>query len=140
MRIQEIMSTRIVTIGPDTPLWEAARKMRDLNIGSLAVTDKGGLVGMITDRDICCRAVAERLDVEKTPVRDIMSRDVAYCFSDQDISEAAHLMEDRHIRRLAVLDRDKHMVGFLSLDDLAHSSHDLAGEVLDAVSSRPVAH
>lgn len=140
MRIQEIMNPRIETIGPDTPLWEAAKKMRDLDIGSLAVTEKDNLLGLITDRDICCRAVAERLDVEKTPVRAIMSRDVAYCFTDQDISEAAHLMEVRHIRRLAVLDRDKHMVGFLSLDDLAHSAHHLAGEVLDVISSRPAAH
>lgn len=134
MRIQEIMSTKIEAISPDTPLWGAAQKMRDLNIGSLAVADKDKLLGIITDRDICCRAVAERLDVEETRVRDVMTKEVTYCFSDQDISEAAHLMEDKHIRRLAVFDRDKRMVGFLSVDDLAHSSHQLAGEVLDVVS------
>lgn len=134
MRIQDIMSSKIETIGPDARLWEVAKKMRDLNIGSLAVTEKGRLLGMITDRDICCRAVAERRDPAQTPARDVMTKDVAYCFSDQDLNEAAHLMEEKHIRRLAVLDRQKQMVGFLSLDDLAHSSHDLAGEILDVVS------
>lgn len=138
MQIQDIMTSKIETVSPGLSLTEAARKMRDLNIGSLAVTENGKLTGMITDRDICCRAVADCLDPEETRVREIMTTDVAYCFSDQDLAEAAHLMEDRHIRRLAVLSRTKQMVGFLSVEDLARGSHDLAGEVLEAAA--PTAH
>lgn len=132
MQIAEIMTSKIEWISPDTTLQDAARKMRDLDIGSLTVMENGELLGMVTDRDICCRAVANGRDTARMKVREIMSRDVATCFSDQDIADAAHLMEGKHIRRLAVLNRDRKTVGFLSVDDLACYSHDLAGEVLEA--------
>lgn len=134
MKVQDIMTTKIESIIPILSLREAAQKMRDLNIGSLAVWENDQMIGIITDRDICCRAVSEGLDVETTSVREIMSKEITYCFNDQDISDAAHLMEDNRIRRLAVLTRDNSMAGFISVDDLAHASHDLAGEVLDAAS------
>lgn len=134
MRIQEIMTSKIETVAPDLTLQEAARKMCDLNIGSLGVADGGELIGMLTDRDICCRAVAEGRSPTTTKVSEIMTADVAYCFDDEDIADAAQQMEKRHIRRLAVLNRRKQMVGFLSVDDLAHYSHDLAGEVLEHAS------
>jgi CBS domain-containing protein len=113
-------------------LQEAAHTMRDVNIGSLPVWENGQLLGMITDRDICCRAVADGRDITKTTVREIMSRNVACCFSDDDIADAAQVMERKHLRRLAVLNRDRTMAGFLSVDDLAHYSHQLAGYVLDS--------
>jgi CBS domain-containing protein len=119
-------------VGPELSLQEAARRMRDINIGSLPVVEKGQLLGMITDRDICCRAVAEGRHAARTTVREIMSQDVTTCFSDDDVADAAQLMERKHIRRLAVLNHDRSMAGFLSVDDLAHHSHQLAGYVLDA--------
>lgn len=133
MQIQQIMTSKIETIGPDATLQEAARKMCDLHIGALGVTDGNELIGMVTDRDICCRAVAEGR-AATTRVGEIMTADVAYCFDDEDIADAAQQMERKHIRRLAVLNRRKQMVGFLSVDDLAHYSHDLAGEVLEHAS------
>ncbi len=132
MQVQDIMTSKIESVSPGISLQETAQKMRDLNIGSLAVWEDDQLVGIITDRDICCRAVSEGLDTETTNVREIMSEEITYCFNDQDISDAALLMEDNHIRRLAVLNRDNSMAGFISVDDLAHASHDLAGEVLEA--------
>lgn len=138
MTIQEIMTAQIETVGPDTTLREAASKMCDLHIGSLVVADGKELIGMLTDRDICCRAVAEGRDPMSTKVTEIMTGDVAYCFDDEDITDAAELMERKHIRRLAVLNRRKQMVGFLSVDDLARYSHDLAGEVLERAT--PQAH
>ncbi len=134
MQIQEIMRSRIETVSPSITLQEAARKMCDLNIGSLAVEDGGDLIGMVTDRDICCRAVAEGRSPTTTKVSEIMTADVAYCFEDEDITDAAQQMEHKRIRRLAVLNRRKQMVGFVSVDDLAHYSHDLAGEVLEHAS------
>ncbi|MDH3672809.1 MAG: CBS domain-containing protein [Gammaproteobacteria bacterium] len=127
------MTARMESVNPELSLQETARKMRDLNIGSLPVLENGQLIGMITDRDICCRAVGDGRDIAMTKVREIMSGDVTYCYNDQDVADAAHLMEDKHVRRLAVLNRDKTMAGFLSVDDLAQYSHELACEVLEAV-------
>ncbi len=135
MLIKEIMTTTIESVGPDLSVREAARRMRDLNIGSLPVLANGQLIGMITDRDICCRAVSEGRDPAATKIQEIMSKDIAYCFNDQDVADAAHLMEDKRIRRLVILNRDKTMAGFLSVDDLARWSHDLAGEVLEAAGT-----
>lgn len=132
MLVKEIMMPGADSVGPGQSLQEAARKMRDVNIGSLPVWEDGQLLGMITDRDICCRAVAEGRDPTRTTVRNIMSRNVACCFSDDDIADAAQLMERKHLRRLAVLNRDRTLAGFLSVDDLAHHSHQLAGYVLDS--------
>lgn len=136
MLVKELMTTKVEYVNPDITLQECARRMRDLNIGSLPVWENGKLAGMITDRDICCRAVAEGRDPARTKVREIMTKDVAFCFDDQDCDAAAHMMEGKHIRRLAVLSRKRSMVGFLSVDDLARGSHQLAGEVLEA--ARPV--
>jgi len=134
MRIAEIMSSKVEWIVPGVSLRAAARKMRDLNIGSLPVLSDGELVGIITDRDVCCRGLGGTRKMAGIKVGDIMSRDVTICFDDQEPAEAARLMEDKHVRRLAVLDRERKMVGLLSVDDLAHCSHDLAGEVLAAAS------
>jgi CBS domain-containing protein len=120
------------SVGPGLTLQETARKMREINIGSLPVWENDQLLGMITDRDICCRAVAEGRDAARTSVHEIMSRDVTCCFSDDDVADAAQLMERKHLRRLAVLNRDRTLAGFLSVDDLAHHSHQLAGYVLDS--------
>ncbi len=134
MLVKEVMTAKVESVEPGLSLRETAGKMRDMNIGSMPVWENGKMIGMITDRDICCRAVAEGRDLAATKVREIMSKDVTYCFDDQDCSEAAHVMGDKHIRRLAVFNRNKAMVGFLSVDDLARCSHDLAGDVLEAAS------
>lgn len=135
MRVSELMSKHVEAIAPDSNLRQATRKMRDLNIGSLPVVQDGKLVGMITDRDISCFGVAMGRDPTTTPIEKIMSRDVATCYDDDDITDAAHLMEQRHIRRLAVLDHDNKVTGLLSVDDLARGSHELAGAVLEAAEA-----
>ena len=138
MLVKEIMKRKMESVLPTATLREAARKMRDLNIGSLVVANNGKLIGMITDRDICCRGVADGFDPETTEVRDVMSRDIAFCFSYDTVNDAVRQMGQLHIRRLAVLNSDKTIAGMLSVDDLAHYSRQLAGEVLD--SGRPAHH
>ena len=138
MLVKEIMTHRLEYILPTATLREAAGKMRDLNIGSLPVAENGKLIGMITDRDICCRGVGDGYDPVRTEVREIMSRDVAFCFSYDTVNDAVRQMGQLHIRRLAVLNSDKTIAGMLSVDDLAHYSRQLAGEVLD--STRPTQH
>lgn len=137
MFVEEIMTRDVECISPDTSVQEAAKKMRDLDIGPLPICgDNDRLVGILTDRDITIRAVAEGKDLKRTQVRDIMSPHIVYCFEDQDVTEAARLMEERQIRRLVVLNRQKRLVGIVSLGDLAVVTHDLrlAGEALEAVS------
>ena len=138
MLVREIMRSKLESILPSASLRDAAQKMRDLNLGSLPVAEDGKLLGMITDRDICCRGVADGFDPATTNVREIMSRDISFCFSDDSVTDAVRQMESRHIRRLAVLNHDKTVAGFLSVDDLAHYSRQLAGEVLESV--RPAQH
>ena len=135
--VRDIMTRSVECVRLDTTLQEAAQKMRDFDIGPLPVCgDDDRLAGLVTDRDITVRAVAEGKDPYATPVREIMTSGVVFCMEDQPITEAAKLMEDRQVRRLAVLDQNQHLVGILSLGDLAVRTQDkeLAGEAIEAVS------
>jgi CBS domain-containing protein len=111
--------------------------MRNLDIGALPVCgDNDRLVGIITDRDITIRATAGCCDPAGTCVSDVMTPGIIYVFEDQDVTEAAHLMEENQIRRLVVLNQDKRLVGIVSLGDLAVKAGDdeLSGEALELVS------
>ncbi len=137
MQVKDVMTAGAKCVAPSGSLQEAARTMKLLDVGSLPVCgDDDRLAGMITDRDIIVRAVAEGLDPRATTVQDVMTPDVAYCFEDQDVRDAARLMQDRQIRRLVVLDRGKRLVGIVSLGDLAVQTGDeqMAGETLEQVS------
>jgi len=135
MQVSELMSKKVEWVSPTLPLRQAAQKMRDLDIGCLPVGENDRLVGMITDRDIACRGFAGTKASVRATVRVAMSSGITYCFDDQDVSDAAHLMEEKHIRRLPVLNRQKRMVGILSMGDISqHSSARLSAEVLKAVT------
>lgn len=125
MKVKDIMTTDVQVIRPDSLISEAANHMRSLNIGSLPVCDGQRLVGMITDRDITVRAVAEGRDLQNTRVRDCMTSQIAYCFEDDNVQEAEHLMEEKQIRRLPVLTREKKLSGIVALGDLATGTGDL---------------
>src|SRR5436190_22171576 len=107
MRVSEVMTQGVECTRPDATLQEAAAKMKSLDVGPLPVCENDRLVGMITDRDIAVRAVAEGEDPKKIRVRDIMTTEVVYCFDNDLVSEAARLMEEKQLRRLVVLTRDK---------------------------------
>ena len=137
MFVRDIMTQGVECVRPDTTIEEAARKMRDLDVGPLPVCgDDDRLAGMLTDRDITVRAIAEGKDPRTTQVCDIMTPEIVYCYEDQDVTEAAKLMETKQIRRLVVLDRNKRLVGIVSLGDLAVKTHnqELAGEAVEAIS------
>lgn len=132
MKVQEVMTPKVETIAPSNTAKEAARKMHDLHIGSLPVVDGDQLVGIITDRDICVRVTATGRDATMTRVKEVMGKAVETCFEDQDINDAAKRMIDHHIRRLVVLNRDNGISGFLSVDNIASKSHELASFILEA--------
>jgi CBS domain-containing protein len=135
MLIREIMTEHVEFVRPDESLQEAALKMRDFGVGPLPVCENEAVIGMLTDRDITIRAVAEGRDPESTKVRDVMSGELICCFDDQEIDVAARLMRAQHIRRIVVMDRDKRLVGIVSVSNLAVEalSPECAGEILQAV-------
>ena len=140
--LKDIMTRNPEVVAPDTSLQEAARAMKDLDVGPLPVCDGEGLVGLLTDRDITVRGVAEGCDPRTTPVRAAMTQDVIYCYEDQEVDAAARLMAERQIRRLPILDRDRRLVGIVSLGDLAVDTDDTerSGAVLERVSEPAEPH
>src|SRR5262245_19709030 len=102
--VKEIMTRDVQVIHPDHTLQEAAEKMKALNVGPLPVCEEGRLIGIITDRDITVRATAEGTDSWTEKVRDVMTREVVYCYEDHNVQDAARLMKDNQVRRLVVLD------------------------------------
>jgi len=136
MQVKDVMTHGVECVSPDSTLQEAARKMKDLDVGPLPICDNDRLAGMITDRDITIRAVAEGKDPRNTRVREVMTEGINYCFEDDDVAYAADQMKEKQIRRLVVLNREKRMVGIVSLGDLAIETGDehLTGKTLERVS------
>ena len=139
MQIREVMTQGAEIINSNAPAIEAAAKMREFDVGSLPVCDGERLEGLLTDRDIAVRLVAAGLDPSSTKVSEIMTPGATYCFDDQTLDEAALIMEAHQIRRLPIMNRDKHLIGMLSLSDLAVRTHgtedqELADEALKDIS------
>ena len=114
MQVSEAMTRDVKIARPDQTIQQAARLMVEIDAGLLPVSQGDELIGMITDRDIAVRAVAEGKGPQ-TPVREVMSEEVKYCFEDQDVAQVTRHMGDQQLRRLAVMNRDKRLVGILSL-------------------------
>lgn len=131
MRVQDMMTSKVCVASSGQPIREAAQMMAQLDCGILPVGENDRLVGMITDRDITVRAIANGKGPD-TPVKDIMSAEVCYCFADQDLDEICANMAEQKIRRLPVLNRQKQLVGIVSLGDIARTDgHD--GYTADAL-------
>jgi CBS domain-containing protein len=128
MQVKTIMTRSVDLVDPNTTIRDAAMKMRDDDVGALPVGENDRLVGMITDRDIAIRAVAENKAPSQTAVRDVMSEGICYCFEDDAVDDAARIMADRQVRRLPVLNRDKRLVGIVALADIARSGATKAEE------------
>jgi CBS domain-containing protein len=134
MQVQEIMSRQVELIGPNTTIRDAARKMRAENLGALPVGENDRLIGMVTDRDIAMRGVAEERSAGNTTVREVMSEHVYWCFDDADVDEAAKMMARHQVRRLPVISHDKRLVGIVALADLGRTSKDAAETALAGIS------
>ena len=135
MQLSEIITRDVETIGPETTVREAAQRMRSMDVGSLPVCDGANLLGMITDRDITIRAIADGRDPAQTPVKDAMTPNVEYVFEDDDVQRAAQIMQDKQIRRLPVVNREKKLVGIVALGDIARTGNDrMSGNTLQDIS------
>jgi len=136
MKVSDAMTRDVRVVTLDQTLRQAAQWMAEIDAGSLPVGENGRLVGMITDRDIAVRAVAQGLGPD-TKVRDVMSDGVLYCFEDESVDHVSKNMGDVQVRRLPVVTRDKRLVGIISIGDLAQCepTHN-AGEAVAAISKR----
>jgi CBS domain-containing protein len=131
MRVAEVMTRDVRLIEPNQTIRDAARLMAEMDAGIMPVREGDRLVGMITDRDIAVRAVAQGRGPD-TPVREVMTDEVKYCYEDDDTNDVARNMADIQVRRLPVLTREKRLVGIISLGDMAVS--DEAGEAVAGIS------
>lgn len=136
MKVRDVMHKGAEWISPQTPLSKAAQLMKDLDIGALPVGENDRLVGMVTDRDIACRAIAGSQDISKMTAQNVMSKGIVYCTAEEELEDALRIMETKKIRRLPVIDGKKRMVGMLSIGDVSHAApRNVSGEVITAVSA-----
>jgi len=141
MKVKEAMHEGVTWVSPDMPLAQVAAKMRAEDIGAIPVGENDRLIGMVTDRDICCRGLANGHDISKLKARDVMSKPILYCNEDETVETALKAMKKGQVRRLPVINAKKRMVGILSLGDLsAKASANLSGEALKSLSAHHSAH
>ena len=120
---------------PETPVTTLAQMMREQDIGAIPIGENDRLIGMVTDRDIALRAVADGKDISRLTARNVMTKGIAWCRDTDDVSQALQVMGSKQVRRLPVIDKNKRMVGILSLGDLAHTaSSRIAADAAKAVS------
>jgi len=140
MQVHQAMTSDVKILNPQQTIRDAAAAMAEVDAGVLPVGENDRLVGMITDRDIVIRAIAAGKTV-KTPIRDVMSKEVLYCFEDDDCDDVAQNMAQNKIRRLPVLNHDKRLVGIVSLGDLAMvDGSGSAGDALSDISTPGGSH
>lgn len=136
MKVQDVMTSGCRTCGRDDTIRQAAEAMASENIGVLPIAENDRLVGMLTDRDIVVRGLADGHDIDQAKAGEFMTDKVLYCYEDQDTDEVAGNMGDLQVRRLPVINRDKKLVGIVSLGDLSHrGATDAAGVALSDVSA-----
>jgi CBS domain-containing protein len=132
--VQEAMTANPAAVTPDTTVQEAARLMKSEDVGALPIVDDGRIIGVVTDRDLSIRVVAEARGAD-TPVREVGSKDIVTIDPQQSLEEAARLMAEHQVRRLPVVEEDGRLVGVLAQADVARSGHDtLTGDVVQKIS------
>lgn len=130
------MSKDVRCLAPDATLREIALEMKELDVGSIPICEQDRLVGMVTDRDIVIKTFADQLDPRTAVASDVMTSPIVFGFEDMPVDEGARIMEVRQVRRLIILNRDKKLVGIVSLGDLSvrSGSEEISAEVLEKVS------
>jgi len=137
MEVQSAMHKGVEWVGPDTPITELAKLMRQHDVGSIPIGENDQLIGMVTDRDIVCKGLAQNgFDASRATARDVMTAGIHCCRDDDDLAKAVRHMEALKVRRLPVINKSKRMVGIISLGDVGHSaSGDLLSECVKSVSA-----
>jgi CBS domain-containing protein len=134
MNVGNVMTRQVTWVTPDAPLREVARRMRSEDIGSVPVAHDDKLIGMVTDRDIVIRGLADEGDCSRLTARDVMSESLLYCFDDETVAAVLENMGENQVRRLPVVDRNKRLVGIVSLGDLSRAAKAKAAGALKEIS------
>jgi CBS domain-containing protein len=137
MQVKEVMTRDVRSVAPDASLFEVAELMRDQDIGSVLVTAGNDVLGVVTDRDIVVRALAEHRDMHAVKARDVMSDAVFCCTEDTPVEDVLAEMADEQVRRVPVLNGARHLVGVVSLGDLSQAKTRRAGDALREISQPP---
>ena len=141
MKVSEVMSRKVEMARPEDSIQRAAQMMGRIDAGILPVADGDRLIGMITDRDIAVRGVGEGRNPTDTPVNEVMTREVKYCFEDDDVGDVATNMAELQVRRLPVVNRNKRLTGIVSLGDIARDHEPAqAGAALQHISKKGGQH
>jgi CBS domain-containing protein len=137
MKVKDAMHKGVDWVSPDIPVTELAKLMREHDIGAIPIGENDHLIGMVTDRDIVCKGLAQDgFDVRRATARDVMTPGIHCCRDDDDLAKAVRHMEELRVRRLAVINKSKRMVGILSLGDISNSAPgDLLSECVKSVSA-----
>lgn len=136
MTVKQVMHQGAEWVPPSTPIHELARLMREHDIGAIPIGENDRLIGMVTDRDIVCRGLIDGKDSRRLTARDVMTPGIFFCRDDEDVFDATRTMELKQVRRLPVIDKQKRMVGMLSLGDVSNAcDQETSGELLQAVAA-----
>jgi len=137
MKVKEAMHKGVEWVSPDTPVIELAKLMREHDVGAIPIGENDQLIGMVTDRDIVCKGVAKSgFDPDSATARDVMTQGIHCCSDDDDLAKAVRHMEELKVRRLPVINKNKRMIGILSLGDVSGlASSDLLSEYVKSVSA-----
>ena len=139
MKVSEFMTPAVAMVAPNDPIVLAAQKMERRDCGALPVASEDRLVGMITDRDIAIRGIGTKRGPD-TPVSEVMTTEVMYCYEDAPVEDALDSMADQQVRRMPVLDRDKTLVGILTLSDAAKAMTHTSGAALGLIAEPSALH
>jgi len=138
MLVKEVMSKNPDALSEEMTIKQAASEMKKFDFGFLPIRHNGEIVGVVTDRDIVIRALADGLDPAQTKLKEIMTKEIYYCHEDDDIKKVADMMSEKQVHRIAVFDKNNQFSGVISIGDIARKCHDtsLCGRLTEAIHQK----
>jgi len=134
MKVREIMTTNVECVAPDAGVTDLASKMKTLDVGFIAICENDRLVGTVTDRDIVIRGIAGGKNISTCKARDIMTKDIFWCFEDQEVKDVAKQMSEKEVRRMLILSQNKRLVGVVSIGDISKVEERESGKALKSIT------
>jgi CBS domain-containing protein len=134
MKIREIMTGNVECMSPQTDLMQVAHKMKSLDVGFIPICENDRLAGTVTDRDIVIRGLTSGRDINTCTARDVMTKEVFYCFEDDNVKDVAEQMREKEVRRMLILNQDKRLVGVVSIGDISKVEEKVSGKVLHDIT------
>jgi len=134
MKVSEIMTSNVECVSPETSVTDLALKMKALDVGFIAICENDRLIGTVTDRDIVIRGLAGGQDINSLEARRLMTNQVHWCFEDDNVNDVAEKMRDKEVRRMLILNKDKRLVGVVSIGDISKVEEKESGKTLKDIT------